>query len=260
MLALLALSLGQQPGGFEQPLGQTIMQVFDKDKSGGITSAEVNTQLTMLAGMAGGMDGGGSGPGSEVAPMINAAKKFAPDLIKLLDSDGSEALDAKEVAWIEQFQTKLKSGVLRNLTRDVFAALDADADDALNADEIGTDDASRLASVVELVREAFPLPNLLVDTSDDAQRATLRKHLASALKLLDGDGDGIASRSEAGKAFKDFRTMFLKAARTLKEMGPMLAMFGGMDLGDLKTPGGMPPGMGGAAGGAKKRKPPKSEL
>merc|ERR1719460_992827 len=101
--------------------------------------------------------------------MIKKAKEFAPALFSLLDEDSSKTLNAKELVWITKFQKVLGNGELRNLTRDVFNALDADEDNSLTAQEVETDDAARLARVVELVQEAFPLPSLVVDTSDEAQ-------------------------------------------------------------------------------------------
>ena len=178
--------------------------------------------------------------------------QFVPEAIKLLDSDGSKGLDKSEVLWITKFAKTLRSGELKNLTRDVFEALDADGDDSLTASEVATDDEATLAKVVTLVHATLPLPNLLVDTADAEQRATLSKHLTSALAMLDGDGDGTATRAEAGAAFKSFRGVFLKAAKTLREMGPMLAMFGAMGDGGMG-------GMGGKGGGARP-KPRKQEL
>lgn len=258
---LLAAQPLAQPGGGPgalQELHEVILQVFDKDHSGAVTASEVDTTLSAFGAMAAGMGEPGKGP-NEVEAMIESAKGFAPQLVQLLDGDGSGGLSKSELLWISKFQTVLKNGELRNLTRDVFMALDADSDDVLTADEAKTDDAETLAKVVALVQEVLPLPALMVDTADAEQRATLRKHLGRALEMLDADGDGVVVRKEAGAAFKKFRGMFLKAAKTLREMGPMLAMFGGMDGGGGMGGGGnlRVPGQG---KGTPQRKPTKHEL
>jgi Ca2+-binding EF-hand superfamily protein len=253
LLLAPALVLGQPGGGPPlQSLDAVVMQVFDKDHSGSVSPKEADSTLSALGGMVSGMkppgeEGGGP---SEIEGMIDSAKKFAPNFFALLDSDGSKTLNKDELKWITKFQKVLQNGELRNLTRDVFAALDADEDGSITAAESETEDQARLARVVELVREVFPLPNLLVDTADAEQSAVLRGHLKTAFGMLDVDSDGAVTKLEAGKAFKAFRQMFLKAAKTLREMGPMLAMFGGMDMpGEMRTPG-VPGGRG--SGRAKK--------
>ena len=267
LLPLLATVLGQPGGGQPmQSLDAVIMQVFDKDHSGSVSLKETDSTLTALGGMVGGMrspgdDGGGP---NEIEGMIQSAKDFAPTLFGLLDSDGSKTLDKKELLWVTKFQKALQSGGLRNLTRDVFAALDTDEDGSVTTAESEAEDVTQLAAIVELVQAVLPLPNLLVDTADAEQRDGLRKHLKTAMGMLDADSDGAVTKLEAGKAFKAFRVMFLKAAKNLREMGPMLAMFGGMDGGGMGgmggMPGGMPGGRGGGRGRAAGRGKPKSEL
>ena len=244
-----------------QSLDAVIMQVFDKDHSGSVTLKETDSTLTALGSMVGGMRSPGDNGGpSEIEGMIQSAKDFAPTLFNLLDGDGSKTLDKKELLWVTKFQKVLQSGGLRNLTRDVFAALDTDEDGSVTTAESETEDVAQLASIVELVQAALPLPNLLVDTADAAQRDGLRKHLKHAMGMLDADSDGAVTKLEAGKAFKSFRLMFLKAAKNLREMGPMLAMFGGMEGGGMGGIGGMPGGSGGGIGRAAGRGKPKSEL
>ena len=214
LLPLLATVLGQPGGGQPmQSLDAVIMQVFDKDHSGSVSLKETDSTLTALGGMVGGMrspgdDGGGP---NEIEGMIQSAKDFAPTLFGLLDSDGSKTLDKKELLWVTKFQKALQSGGLRNLTRDVFAALDVDEDGSVTTAESATEDVAQLAAIVELVQAVLPLPNLLVDTADAKQRDGLRKHLFTAMAMLDADADGAVTKLEAGKAFKAFRVMFLKA-------------------------------------------------
>ena len=59
------------------------------------------------------------------------------------------------------------------------------------------------------------------------------------------NGNGQLERKEVGKAYKSIKEYFLKGAQTLQTMGPMLAMFGGMDMGDM-SPGAPARGGGGA--------------
>ena len=264
LLSLLATVLGQPGGGAPlQSLDAVIMQVFDKDHSGSVSLKETDSTLTALGGMVGGMKSPGDAGGgpNEIEGMIESAKQFAPALFGLLDSDGTKTLDGKELLWVTKFQKVLQNGALRNLTRDVFAALDADEDGSVTTAESETEDVAQLAAIVELMQAVLPLPNLLVDTADAEQRDGLRKHLKTAMGMLDADSDGGVTKLEAGKAFKAFRVMFLKAAKSLREMGPMLAMFGGMDGGGMGgMPGGMPGGRAGGRGKPAKKRTAKTEL
>jgi len=235
-----------------QPLDQIVLQVFDKDHDGSCSLTEVISSLTAFAGMAGGF-GGDTGGGNQIETMINAAKRVAPTLFELLDADDSKGLTADELVWVAKVQKGLKSGALRNLTRDVFDLIDADADSVLTADEIATaadTEGAMLSQVVALIHEALPVRK----SADELQQLLGKGVQASGLGLADGinyvdaDGDGQIDRKEAGKAFKSFKDLYLQGAKALQEMGPMLAMFGNME--GMDGMGGMG-GMGamGAMGG-----------
>ena len=86
----------------------------------------------------------------------------------------------------------------------------------------------------------------------------LVKAFKAGVDLLDGNGDGVIERKEAGKAVGAFKRKFTEAAGVLTSMGPMLAMFGG----GAKGGKGGPPrrGKGGPAGADNLRPRPKVEL
>ena len=122
-----------------QAIDEVVMQVFDKDHDSSVSLKEVTMTLDSFAAM-GGMMGGGpeakaAGP-SEIEQLINAAKKIAPALFELLDANSNGGLSAQELKSVARVQKALKSGAMRNLTRDVFAAVDADSDDMLSQDEL----------------------------------------------------------------------------------------------------------------------------
>lgn len=231
-----------------QPLHEVIMQVFDKDHNGKVSLPEVDKSLTSFAAMAGAFGGDTAGP-NKMAEMVEAARKVAPHLFELLDADDSKSLSSAELKWVAKVQKGLKSGALRNLTRDVFDTIDIDADSVLTATEMQSAaevDGEVLPKVVELVHEALPirksaaeLQALLTKGAEAAGASGLS--LAVLIKYLDNDGDGQVDRKEAGRAFKAFKDAFLQASKSLQEMGPMLAMFGDMD----ESGGG---GMGGPSG------------
>ena len=61
------------------------------------------------------------------------------------------------------------------------------------------------------------------------------------ISWMDDDKDGFISKKEVGKAYNEAGKKFLEVSKTLKQMGPMLAMF------DAKYPD-----LTGAGGGRKK--------
>ena len=119
-------------------------------------------------------------------------------------------------------------------------AVDVDpTDDKLSAAEVAAlaDAASPvLAAVADLVHAAFPLrrsaddlkgllKGLLLGTSGGGSK---EEELArSGIAFVDGNGDGFVDRKEAGKAFSAAKKSFLEVAKTVQQMGPMMAMFGG---------------------------------
>lgn len=225
-----AFGANGQPQRTQRPptLHGTVLEVFDKDKSGGLSLDEVTSTLDGLAGMAGVMGGGQQpAPGQQSDPekMVLAAKKVAPTLFNVLDRDGDGDLNKKELQQLTKVEYKLKSGALRNLTRDVFDAIDADKDDTLSAAELDASSKGEpLERVLALVREVFPevagKEGAVLDEAGGVSAGLLK----AGIEMLDGDGDGAITRKEAGKAFASFKKTFVAGATMLKEMGPMLSM------------------------------------
>ena len=219
-----------------QPLDAIIMQVFDKSHDGKISTQEVSQTLDAFAAFSGmGQPPQGQGP-NEMDLMVAAAKRIAPVLFELLDADSSKSLTAAEVEPIVGVQKAFKSGVLRNLTREVFEAVDTDSDDALSAGELeaaAVEDGPVLDQVVALVHAAFPIRKDAAELKAillKAAKTLGADKVQGAVKWADADGNGILDRKEVGKAYKTAKDYFLKGAQTLQTMGPMLAMFGGMDM------------------------------
>ncbi len=244
---------GVSPGGGVSapqppPLHETLMGVLDSDKDGSVTLKEATATLEMLGGMMAGPDGKGD---PEITPLIAGAKKVAPTLLRLLDADGSGGLSKKEMRWVSDAERQLKRNVLKNLTRDVFVALDADGDESLGGDELEAPTAEAREQVLALVRERFPLPALQEGAPDELVASALKE----AVRFLDSDGDGKVDLKEAYKAAATFKRLYLKAAATVTQMGPMLQMFGAMQggagggMGGMGGMGGLPPRGGGGGGG-----------
>ena len=163
------------PGGAPQPLHDVLMMVFDKDHDGKVTMGEVTQTMGSLEAL---LSEGGD-PASGENPylgMLQGAQAAAPHLFTLLDADASEGLTKAELKWVTKFQKALKSGAARNLTRDVFNAVDVDpTDDKLSAAEVAAlaDAASPvLAAVADLVHAAFPLRRSADDLDLEAQTAS----------------------------------------------------------------------------------------
>merc|ERR1719502_383947 len=127
----------QRPAGGPavQPLDAVALQVFDKDHDGKVTLPEVKKSLKAFAGMAGAFGGDPSAGPNKMAQTVEAAERVAPALFALMDADDSKSLDAAELKWVAKVQKALKSGTLRNLTRDVFDTMDTDADSVLSEAE-----------------------------------------------------------------------------------------------------------------------------
>jgi len=57
---------------------------------------------------------------------------------------------------------------------------------------------------------------------------------------IDTDNDGYISRKEVGAAYNTGGKKFLEVSKTIKQMGPMLAMFDAGSMGRTHPGGGMP--------------------
>lgn len=125
------------------PLHETIQAVFDTDKDGALSLDEIQSTLDGLAavaamGMAGGAAGAAGDSGnvaSQLAARVRAAKDFAPMLVKWMDVDSDGALSQSELQWVTSAHARMKQS-LKELTRDIFDAMDADADDSISPQEI----------------------------------------------------------------------------------------------------------------------------
>lgn len=223
------------PGGNRpQRVDQIAMLVFDTDKDGKVTEPEVMQTMGTLEALL------SEDPDGTYMGMLQGAKNIAPHLFDLLDSDSSSSLSPGEMKWIATFEKSLKSGAARNLTRDCFAAVDTSSDDKLDVSELtaaSQPDGEVLSEVVELVHTAFPLrkdagdlKKLLIrglEAIGDVSSASI----SGGIGIVDTNGDGVIDRKEAGKAYGSAKKQFLTASSTLQEMGPMIAMFGGMNGG-----------------------------
>ena len=154
-----------------------------------------------------------------------------------------------------QAHERLKQS-LKELAREVFDAIDEDADDSISPEEQaaalaqpglgkvraaqrrGCAEASPRAlaarcahpqlgfappQVTAILEASFPVPSL----SSAIEGAAISQSLAALLSLVDANGDGKVSRQEAYRAVSKFKKQFLEAATMLETMGPMLAAFGG---------------------------------
>mmetsp|Transcript_5736 Transcript_5736/g.10324 ORF Transcript_5736/g.10324 Transcript_5736/m.10324 type:complete len:267 (+) Transcript_5736:80-880(+) len=240
----------QQPKSQQplQPLGDVLHLVLDKDKDQKVTMDEVNSQMTMLEML---FQGGEGAEGEEYRQLLKGVKKAAPKMFQLLDSNGDAKLSKFEMTYMTKFEKsiKKKDGGLRELVRDVFGILDSDGDDQLSANELleGSKSSDVIAKVTVRLHELFPLrktPQELEDFVKDTIESiggVSKESVAKGMAWIDDDGDGYIQRKEVGKYYNIAGTKFLEISKTIKQMGPMMAMFGGMDMG----------GGGGGGGGFK---------
>ena len=220
-------------GAFEQPepvpIDQAVLSFFDADGDGLVASGEVDAALESIEALASfsapaGAPNGGKPPPNPMEKLISGARTLAPTLFSLLDADGSGALSAAELSWLATVGDAIGSGLLKNLTRDVFVAIDSDADDVLSADEL--DAAAQpepLRYLLALVQERLPTPALAAEGGKSD--AELGGKFRQGVALLDSNGDGRIERKEAGRALGTFSRAFRDATGMLSN--PMLAMLGG---------------------------------
>ena len=210
---------------------------------------EINTQLSMLEGLFGNI-------GADLSPddneyqymeMFNAVKASAPTIFSLLDSNNDDSLTKDELSYITKFEMSLKKGGgMRELLRDVFAIIDSNSDELLSVDELKEASASEdsIGKISERIHTLFPLRKSSSDLQDFVQRTMKSIDLSAddmkekGMAWIDTDNDGYISRKEVGAAYNTVGKKFLEVSKTIKQMGPMLAMFDAGGVG--RSMGGMP--------------------
>lgn len=234
LLAILPEQAFSQQGGGPpplQPLGDVLMLVMDSNKDQAVSMPEVQSQLKMLEGLFSQGD-----EGSEYLDLLRGVQAAAPQMFELLDVNGDKVLKKKELKVMEKLEKSIqKGGTFKQLVRDCFGILDTNKDDEISMEEWK---AADISAITAAVHELFPLrpsaeeleavvQKLLVGS--DANTETLSTGFFSS---MDDNGDGALQRAEVGKAYNIAGRKFLEIAKTIKQMGPMLAMFGGgMDMG-----------------------------
>jgi len=225
--------LSQQPKQQLQPLGDVLHLVLDKDKDQKVTMDEVNSQITMLEQLFAEGD-----EGEEYRNLLKGVKVAAPKMFELLDSTGDETLSKFELKYMTKFEKSLKKeGGMRDLLREVFTLLDSDGDDQLNVDELleGSKSSEVITKITVQFHQLFPLRKTAGELEDFVKSTiesiggnTLDKEsVAKGMKWIDDNGDGYIQRQEVGKYYNIAGKKFLEVSKTIKQMGPMLAMFSG---------------------------------
>eukprot|EP00984_Skeletonema_dohrnii_P027569 scaffold17154_cov86-Skeletonema_dohrnii-CCMP3373.AAC.1 len=238
----------QQPPP-SQPLGDVLFQLLDKDKNQKVTLDEVNSQLHMLEMMfnpveGGGGDDSGNDEANEYKQLLSGVKSAAPTLFNLLDVNNNQSLSKSELAHVTKFEKALKKGGgMRELLRDVFSILDENADELLSVEEImdGSANDQVITKLSTRVHELFPLRSDADELKDFVTSSIEsiaggggavvdKESVAKGMKWVDDDGDGHISKKEVAKYYNLAGKKFMEISKTIKQLGPMLAMFGGMDM------------------------------
>lgn len=176
--------------------------------------------------------------------IIKGVKAVAPTVFLLLDINGDEALSKRELSHVTNFESSLKKkeGGMRQLLRDVFNLLDSNGDDQLSVKELMDGCASEdvLAKVAAKFHELFPLRSTskelesfvksTIESIGGGAMTLDEESVLKGMKWLDEDGDGYISRKEVGKYYNSAGKKFIEMSKTVRQMGPMLAMMGGMNF------------------------------
>lgn len=237
LLALLAVLLGARAQE-ASPLHATVLAVFDLDKNGALTLMEVLSALDGFGALGAFGVPPAAGQPEPLAHRVGAAKAAAPTLFRLMDTDKSGTLTASELEWLGAAHERVKAS-LKELTREVFDAIDADGDNSVSPEEQKAAIIPPvLGKVTALLEANFPIPSL----SSALEEAGSAEHVVALLALVDGDSNGAISRKEAYRAVSTFKRHFVEAIGMLETMGPMLAMLGDAVGGGVQGPGGGPLG------------------
>mmetsp|Transcript_3564 Transcript_3564/g.4027 ORF Transcript_3564/g.4027 Transcript_3564/m.4027 type:complete len:254 (-) Transcript_3564:173-934(-) len=226
-----------------QSLDDALSTIFDSNKDGLISKPELKKTMDMVAMMAGDSE---LTPDSEERSIVDTAINAAPVIFEFLDSDSSNTLSRNEIKWANTIKSGFLSGAMRNLTREVFAAINTNEDDFLDASELDTaasTDSKVLSTIVGLVHTAYPVRKNVDDLKSMAHQgiSALNANGSSAsdgISYIDTNKDGKIDKKEAVKAYLDLKKKVLKAAKTIIQMAPMAAMMsgmGGMDGGGMNV-------------------------
>jgi len=241
-------SLGATTISAQQPprytLDDALSMIFDSNKDGLITISEVSETINMVAMMAGDSEltPGASDEMVETRNMVDSAIAAAPAIFEFLDGDSSDTLTRKELKWISNVQSGFLSGAMRSLIREVYAAIDTNDDDFLDASELDilagktNDDGQVLTTIAELMHTAYPVRKDAEDLKSILQKGISALgangySTSDEMSYIDTNKDGKIDKKEAVKVYLDMKKIFLSAAKTCVQMAPMAAMMGGMDGG-----------------------------
>jgi len=257
----------QQPQRPQLSLDDALFMIFDSNKDGFISMPEVKKTMDMVAKMAGinnnnnpDADAVVSDEMIETRKMITTAINAAPAIFDFLDSDSSTTLSRNELKWANTIHSGfLSGGGMRNLILDIFAAINTNGDDFLDASELDTaalaaststtdDSEDVLSTIVGLVHAAYPVRkntndlkvmlqkgiSLLTTANNNALNTA---SVSDGINYLDTNKDGKIDQKEMVTAYLNVKKKILKAAKTIIQMAPMAAMMmGGMgDMGDSSS-------------------------
>jgi len=231
-----------------QSLDDALFTIFDSNKDGLISKPELKKTMDMVAMMAGDSEltPDASEEMIETRSIVDTALNAAPVIFEFLDSDHSNTVSRNELKWANTIKLGFLSGAMRNLTREVFAAINTNEDDFLDASELDTaasTDSKVLSTIVGLVHTAYPVRKNVDDLKSIIQKgiSALGANGSSAsdgISYIDTNKDGKIDKKEAVKAYLELKKKFLKAAKTIIQMAPMAAMMsgmGGMDGGGMNV-------------------------
>jgi len=237
-------------------LDDALFMIFDSNKDGFISMPEVKKTMDMVAMMAGINNNNNPDADAvsdemiETRNMITTAINAAPAIFDFLDSDSSTTLSRNELKWANTIHSGfLSGGGMRNLILDIFAAINTNGDDFLDASELDTaaalastdnSDVDVLSTIVGLVHAAYPVRknandlkvmlqkgiSLLTTANNNALNTASS---ADGINYLDTNKDGKIDQKEMVTAYLNVKKKILKAAKTIIQMAPMAAMMmGGM--------------------------------
>jgi len=243
-ILLLIVSLISVNGVFSQqhqqplqPLGDVLHMVLDGNKDQKVTMDEVQSQLSTLEQL---FQHSESDEEQEYKQLLTGLKSTAPKIFELLDSNSDKVLSKNELKHVTTFEASLKKGGgMRELVREVFGILDVNGDDQLSVDELleGSKSDDTITKVTIKFHELFPLRKtakeleyFIKDTVESIggnNSLDDKDSIVKGIAWIDDDKDGHIHRKEVGKYYSIAGKKFLEISKTIKQMGPMLAMFGG---------------------------------